>query len=623
MKYLAIAFSACFCFALAGCDDEPTQHEPTELEQSDQVEEELEPDLSELGDQELEEADQADSDTEDLVPDEDAEDLEQVEQSDGDVEDDELEELSDLEDLVEADQEDTAELEDLQDLEDVCVPDCEQRECGDDGCGGSCGDCLEGFGCSDEGLCQCIPQCADRCCGDDGCGGTCADACASGWACNVSSCDCEQVCGGLIELSECSSIAPAPTDSAEITSWIQGFNEPMHCRIDGADVYNFDVIIDDYGDDQLFMFGEVHGSKQLGHMSAALFEELVRRGLVNSLTMEVGMDMGEAMLEYVQTGAGKLISVYDYESLFGPDMFARTLMQSARELYLQGYVFDVFGSDVPMSLAWTYDELMKLINLMSPENQTIAKSGMPPSRAMGTFLSAQQVSAYASYSTHIQSSLPGLCTELSAEQCERLAILAEANWCSAFQNSEYAWFGSELQWAEFFRRREAVIYYNYRLHMPDASTRAYTHMGAAHTSKNDTILGGEPSVGYRLENLYPITQNAVYNTTPGNGPNSRIVYGWQTISLPVDPVAVSNALAAESPLAFYVSTHRPDESCVGNPLIGLPNVSDPTLVSDDYDAWVFYKRLTEEARSKAEPAETTRRLIEARERVWAQEAELN
>ena len=30
----------------------------------------------------------------------------------------------------------------------VCVPDCQSKECGEDGCGGFCGQCEDGFGCS-------------------------------------------------------------------------------------------------------------------------------------------------------------------------------------------------------------------------------------------------------------------------------------------------------------------------------------------------------------------------------------------------------------------------------------------------------------------------------------------
>ena len=66
---------------------------------------------------------------------------------------------------------------------DACVPDCAGKQCGDDGCGGSCGvcspDCPLNAKC-EAGQCLelCAPNCAGRFCGDDGCGcscGTCGD----------------------------------------------------------------------------------------------------------------------------------------------------------------------------------------------------------------------------------------------------------------------------------------------------------------------------------------------------------------------------------------------------------------------------------------------------------------
>ena len=61
--------------------------------------------------------------------------------------------------------------------EDTCVPDCGDRECGSDGCDGSCGDCDLGETC-DDGDCvavACVPNCGTRTCGDDGCGGNCGE----------------------------------------------------------------------------------------------------------------------------------------------------------------------------------------------------------------------------------------------------------------------------------------------------------------------------------------------------------------------------------------------------------------------------------------------------------------
>ncbi len=63
-----------------------------------------------------------------------------------------------------------------------CTPDCTGKECGDDGCGGSCGVCGAGTKCVD-GTCECVPDCAGKACGDDGCGWSCG-VCGAGTECN-------------------------------------------------------------------------------------------------------------------------------------------------------------------------------------------------------------------------------------------------------------------------------------------------------------------------------------------------------------------------------------------------------------------------------------------------------
>lgn len=109
----------------------------------------------------------------------------------------------------------------------ICVPDCTDKSCGDDGCGGSCGECCtpscltpEGglAECGDDGcggscgecaadvpycaggycVDQCDASCEGRNCGDDGCGGSCGicDAFENSM-CNAEGlCDCERACAG-------------------------------------------------------------------------------------------------------------------------------------------------------------------------------------------------------------------------------------------------------------------------------------------------------------------------------------------------------------------------------------------------------------------------------------------
>ena len=59
----------------------------------------------------------------------------------------------------------------------VCEPVCQGKECGTDGCGGSCGSCPGAAPYCMEGKCkvQCTPHCEGKECGDNGCGGSCGN----------------------------------------------------------------------------------------------------------------------------------------------------------------------------------------------------------------------------------------------------------------------------------------------------------------------------------------------------------------------------------------------------------------------------------------------------------------
>ena len=70
-----------------------------------------------------------------------------------------------------------------------CAPDCSGQECGDDGCGGSCGACPEAAPYCMDHKCQveCVPNCQFAACGDDGCGGNCG-GCGCGEECLAGQC---------------------------------------------------------------------------------------------------------------------------------------------------------------------------------------------------------------------------------------------------------------------------------------------------------------------------------------------------------------------------------------------------------------------------------------------------
>jgi hypothetical protein len=86
---------------------------------------------------------------------------------------------------------------------DLCEPACDGKVCGDDGCGGNCGECPDAHDICQEGECVCVPDCVGKACGPDGCQGTCGTCntgvCFEG-ACCAPDCDGKECgtngCGG-------------------------------------------------------------------------------------------------------------------------------------------------------------------------------------------------------------------------------------------------------------------------------------------------------------------------------------------------------------------------------------------------------------------------------------------
>ena len=86
---------------------------------------------------------------------------------------------------------------------DTCTPQCAGKQCGPDGCEGSCGSCYNAQGAVDAGLCRadgtcidpnCVPACAGKQCGDDGCGNACG-TCADYQVCTDGQCVGDPPCG--------------------------------------------------------------------------------------------------------------------------------------------------------------------------------------------------------------------------------------------------------------------------------------------------------------------------------------------------------------------------------------------------------------------------------------------
>ncbi len=72
-----------------------------------------------------------------------------------------------------------------------CVPACDGKACGDDGCGGQCGTCTGTNEQCIDGKCTCVPACVDKQCGDDGCSGSCGTCTGVNEQCVDGKCTCQ------------------------------------------------------------------------------------------------------------------------------------------------------------------------------------------------------------------------------------------------------------------------------------------------------------------------------------------------------------------------------------------------------------------------------------------------
>ena len=102
----------------------------------------------------------------------------------------------------------------------ACQSDCDGKECGPDGCGGTCGQCLPAQHECMDGLCACVPACEGKECGDDGCGQSCGE------------------CGGPLELCVEGECICQPHDCAALGKacgdWGDGCGGTVPCGVCGC-----------------------------------------------------------------------------------------------------------------------------------------------------------------------------------------------------------------------------------------------------------------------------------------------------------------------------------------------------------------------------------------------------
>ncbi|OIP37125.1 MAG: hypothetical protein AUK47_14015 [Deltaproteobacteria bacterium CG2_30_63_29] len=257
-----------------------------------------------------------------------------------------------------------------------CEPSCQGKDCGGDGCGGTCGECTAPQECSTAGLCEapCVPSC-EGCCGDDGCGGDCTGSCDVAERCDPFACGCVELpaCGAF-NFPVCQSVSPAPTTSDGIAGFVFQNSAALVC----GEAWDFTALDVAFADNAVFMFGEVHGSEELGPLSAALFGHLVRAGEVEGVGLEIGMDLTGPINTYIETGQGPLLDTY-YFDLYPNAFFFRAILDEARALYLEGYPVRGFGAEVPYRVGWVNEELEAFANqLATPTARALVLDTLPP-----------------------------------------------------------------------------------------------------------------------------------------------------------------------------------------------------------------------------------------------------
>jgi len=95
-----------------------------------------------------------------------------------------------------------------------CVPQCAGKDCGDDGCGGSCGSCGSDESCGSDGKCTDKCSCVGKSCGDDGCGRVCG-YCGPGTQCTATfTCEATHV-----DPTDASSDTTAPQECPDGQVW--------------------------------------------------------------------------------------------------------------------------------------------------------------------------------------------------------------------------------------------------------------------------------------------------------------------------------------------------------------------------------------------------------------------
>lgn len=382
--------------------------------------------------------------------------------------------------------------------------------------------------------------------------------------------------------TSCPSAGPAPATADAVSALLEGIGEPIRCTSAGKGLWDLRGLVERYGDHRMFMMGEVHGSNEIGIVSSLVFEELAQKGLVNVLGYELPMDYEGPLQRYVDTGSDR-VGEQVVESL-APNMFGAILTEVARNQAKAGRKIRIAAVDVPTTTEIPLAALRELGQKLTTQRGAVLDT--LPTYASST-PTADELARTRTYFDAIMAKKTEICAELDAAGCDRLVAMTHALWVSAFAYDD----ATALN-AEWFARREEVIFYNMRQAMPKAEDRMYLHMGAFHTNKHSD------SAGSRMAKEYPLTKDRVLSVAPAYGDGSVIRYG-EDQRLPGAPRLLTKAFGDEPAQPVFVATNRPGQTtCAANPL-GLER--DDEVVGTGtrgqlYDGYIHYGKLTSEGR---------------------------
>jgi hypothetical protein len=172
-------------------------------------------------------------------------------------------------------------------------------------------------------------------------------------------------CGTQPSLPTCPTTTPAPTQNAEIEAFVTDNAVALRCNEpNGKEGWDFQTLLEASAERNLFMTGEVHGSDEIGPMSAALLKTLARAGRVDVVAIEMPMEWSDDADEWVVSGTG-FFGQYVLP-MVAPAMMWKALPSAAQELHAEGITLPIVGVDFPYDLAAINEEIETIAAGLDP-----------------------------------------------------------------------------------------------------------------------------------------------------------------------------------------------------------------------------------------------------------------